>query len=199
MPKRITKEQILDAAIDVLLERGYTNATTKDLAERAEMSEVTLFRRFGNKAKLAVAAVQYAIDKQAFEVSYTGDIEADILSILAFYQRHRQDKQVRLLPLILNEIPRHPELREAIEAPFARVGQMVALLQRYQQEGILRTEPPMHAVASLIGPLILLKMLEDAVPGGALPPFDLDNHMQAFLYGRRATTHQTPEETVTES
>jgi hypothetical protein len=42
-------------------------------------------------------------------------------------------------------------------------------------------------------------MLEDAVPGGAFPPFDLDNHMQAFLHGRRATTNQTPEETVTES
>lgn len=47
--ERETSGAILDAAADLFAERGYKGTTTRAIAERAGVNEVTLFRRFGNK------------------------------------------------------------------------------------------------------------------------------------------------------
>ncbi len=46
------KEKILQAAYDCFSKRGYTGATTREIARLAGVSEVTLFRLFGNKKEL---------------------------------------------------------------------------------------------------------------------------------------------------
>lgn len=45
-----TAERILAAAAELFAERGYTATTTRAIADRAGVNEVTLFRRFENKA-----------------------------------------------------------------------------------------------------------------------------------------------------
>ena len=50
---------ILDAARSTFAEKGYARTTTREIASRAGVAEVLLFRRFGSKAKLfAEAALQ---------------------------------------------------------------------------------------------------------------------------------------------
>jgi AcrR family transcriptional regulator len=51
------RTRMLTAARDVFAERGYAGATTKLIAERAEVGEVLLFRHFNNKAGLFDEAV----------------------------------------------------------------------------------------------------------------------------------------------
>ena len=65
MPKIVPDATIFRAAIQVVTERGYSGATTRQIAEAAGISEVTLFRKYGNKAELmkqAIAAVTGQID-----------------------------------------------------------------------------------------------------------------------------------------
>ncbi len=45
-----TADRILAAAAELFAERGYTATTTRAIADRAGVNEVTLFRRFENKA-----------------------------------------------------------------------------------------------------------------------------------------------------
>jgi len=45
-----TADRILTAASELFAERGYVATTTRAIAERAGVNEVTLFRRFENKA-----------------------------------------------------------------------------------------------------------------------------------------------------
>ncbi len=45
-----TDERILDAAEDLFASHGFGGTTTRSLAQRAGVNEVTLFRRFGSKA-----------------------------------------------------------------------------------------------------------------------------------------------------
>ena len=52
MPKIIEDENVYRAAVQVVIKRGYSGATTKQIAEAAGISEVTLFRKYGNKAQL---------------------------------------------------------------------------------------------------------------------------------------------------
>jgi AcrR family transcriptional regulator len=47
-----TAERLLDAASSLFAERGYAATTTRAIAERAGVNEVTVFRRFGTKAGL---------------------------------------------------------------------------------------------------------------------------------------------------
>ena len=52
-----TEQKLLDAALKVFAEKGYTNATTKVIAEEAGFSENTLFRKFKNKENLFYVVV----------------------------------------------------------------------------------------------------------------------------------------------
>ena len=48
---------LLETARDMFAEKGYAGATTKEIAERAQVSEALLFRNFGSKASLFAEAV----------------------------------------------------------------------------------------------------------------------------------------------
>lgn len=51
------REEILDAARDVLLSQGLRGTTTKEIAERCELSEATLFFYFRNKDEILLSLI----------------------------------------------------------------------------------------------------------------------------------------------
>ncbi len=53
-PKKSTssKERILAAAFELFAEKGFDGTTTRSIAERAGVNEVTVFRTFGSKETL---------------------------------------------------------------------------------------------------------------------------------------------------
>lgn len=63
----------------------------------------------------------------------------------------------------------------------ASIGQ---LLRRYQTEGVLKEEHPLHAAAGLWGPLMVTNMLRGATTDAVLPTIDLPTHVAHFLNGR---------------
>ena len=54
--------EILDAARDVLLSNGLRGTTTKEIAERCELSEATLFFYFRNKDEILLSLIFESID-----------------------------------------------------------------------------------------------------------------------------------------
>ncbi len=60
-PKRrtpaVVRKLLLEAAGGVFAERGFSGATTREIADRAGVAEPLLFRHFGSKAKLFLEAV----------------------------------------------------------------------------------------------------------------------------------------------
>jgi AcrR family transcriptional regulator len=72
-PTSIKDETIIAAARAVFLERGF-GATTAEVAERAGVSEGTLFNRFRSKAEL----FQAAMHPQFAELGWLADLEARI-------------------------------------------------------------------------------------------------------------------------
>jgi len=53
------REKLLQAAIQVFSEKGFRAASTRDIARRAKVNPVTLFRLFGGKAPLHAAVVKH--------------------------------------------------------------------------------------------------------------------------------------------
>src|SRR5205814_2300745 len=56
-----TRQRLLDAAFSICAQRGLHGATTREIAEAAEVNEVTLFRHFGSKEKLIAALFERSV------------------------------------------------------------------------------------------------------------------------------------------
>ncbi|MGB7444667.1 MAG: TetR family transcriptional regulator [Coleofasciculaceae cyanobacterium] len=57
-PRSSTRQRLINAALELFTSQGVTETTTRQIAELAEVSEVTLFRQFGNKQGLLLAVIE---------------------------------------------------------------------------------------------------------------------------------------------
>ena len=186
MPKVIKDEQIFSAVIQVVSERGYASATTKQMAELAGVSEVTLFRKYESKAELVNQAISFIVKETALASApqYTGDVHADLRKVAQTYQETAVKHGLFILTFF-SEFERYPEMVSSIDDPlniFRAIGDLIA---RYQSEGVLKPEHPFHAVATLLGPLMYIATIRRAKLDRQIPPLDLSAHVTGFLEGRR--------------
>lgn len=187
MPKAISDDRILDAAVATMAEHGYAGATTRQIAAAAAVNEVTLFRKFGSKANLLREAMlrELAVFEEAGGARYTGDVHADLQRIVALYQG-LIGRRGRLVPALVSELPRRPELREVMEILQRVIRSVAMVLVRYQQEGVLEPEPPLHAVAGLLAPLMVMQLVHHGSPmqGLELPSLSVEDHVRRYVRGR---------------
>jgi AcrR family transcriptional regulator len=184
----ISNDQILDAALEVIIQRGYAGATTREIAAVAGINEVTLFRRFGSKAKLLEAIVEQEAEKfSTAGIEYTGNLDVDLQQVVQFYQALMQSRG-RVITTMLTEIPRQPELMDMMQTPLKIVMKVTALIERYQNQGALVKEPPVQAFIALVGPLLLGGVLGFAQPQLAPLTSDPAALVQRYLQGHAATS-----------
>jgi AcrR family transcriptional regulator len=181
---RINDDRILDAAIAVVIARGYSGATTREIAATADINEVTLFRRFESKAHLVEAAIHRDLAQTTTTLQApSGDLEADLLAVLerycATYGTHAG------LPLvIILEVSRNPELADLIAEPAAAQLALRELIASYQADGQLVDEPPALAVNALLGPLLAHAVDKQLGISASAPP-TAHALLNGFLRGRR--------------
>ena len=114
---------------------------------------------------------------------YTGDVSADLLRVARMYQGSAEKNGLFYYAILL-EIPRNPDLAGVIDTPMNMFNHVGQLLARYQEEGVLKQEHPLHAVAALLGPLMITYMIRGAIADAPLPPIDLTDLVTNFLEGR---------------
>ncbi|NTU26116.1 TetR/AcrR family transcriptional regulator [Bacillus tequilensis] len=79
---RPTNKRILDAAMQLLVKKGYRATTTKEIAEKANVSEATIFRNFKNKQGLVEALLsQHSPNRSSILEQTEGDLYKDMLHI----------------------------------------------------------------------------------------------------------------------
>ncbi len=184
MPKVVDETRIFTAAIDQLMARGYDGATTRDIADAAGVNEVTLFRRYGSKAGLIEQAIASRLaDTPLNRLAYTGDLEADLVSLVRAYLL-TNEAHGDIVPLILIEVSRHPDLRSSMEVPWRNLDGVIGIIQRYQRDGLLGQEHPLSVIGSLLGPVMIIQMLRRANLQLEAPIVDPEAHVEAFLRGR---------------
>ncbi|MGL5832329.1 MAG: TetR family transcriptional regulator [Waterburya sp.] len=112
--RKSTKARLIEAALDLFAERGVTETTTKAVAERAQVNEVTLFRNFGNKYRLLLAVIE---DSAVFaklvhslvEQANSQDNVADFLQEYAQESLRTLDKAPDLVRSIVGEAGNYPQ------------------------------------------------------------------------------------------
>jgi AcrR family transcriptional regulator len=63
-----TREKLLDAAIECLVELGYARITTTDVAERAGVSRGAQLHHFPSKVELVTSAIRHLADRRVAEL-----------------------------------------------------------------------------------------------------------------------------------
>ena len=134
MPKfrKSTKTRLIEAALDLFAEKGVTETTTKAVAERAQVNEVTLFRNFGNKYRLLLAVIE---DSAVFaklvhaliEQANAKDSVVDFLQEYARESLHLLNKAPDLVRSVVGEAGNYPvENRLALGKGLSEANRYVA-------------------------------------------------------------------------
>jgi AcrR family transcriptional regulator len=184
MPKIINEDEVFKAVIELLIARGYDGATTSALAAAAKMHEATLFRKYGSKVGLIEQAIEHQLSATPLhDVSYTSDLRADLMAILDAYVA-TVEVYGEIMPMMLLEIPRHPELKKTLQAPLANIQNIVHIVEKYQQKGLLKKELPLTTVNVLLAPIMVTAMYQRAVADSTPSPINIPDYVDAFLLGR---------------
>ncbi|WP_090405520.1 TetR/AcrR family transcriptional regulator [Enterococcus malodoratus] len=84
-----TRTNIMAATKKLIVEKGYSDMTTKDIAKEANVNEATLFRQFGSKKELLLATLREAdwIPSVSSGISdqFQWDLAKDLRVIMADY------------------------------------------------------------------------------------------------------------------
>lgn len=184
MPKLINEETVFKAVIALLVERGYERTTTSDMAAAARIHEATLFRKYGSKVGLIERAINHQLSITPLSrVTYSGDLQADLLAILDAYIEIAAEYG-EVMPLLLIEIPRHAELQDTMQAAMANIQRIMQIVARYQEQGMLQPEPPLTTVNALLAPIMVQAMYQRAHADLAASTIDPQTHVARFLKGR---------------
>lgn len=183
MPKVIDVDNLFEATVRVFAERGYSAATTQEIAARAGVNEVTLFRRYGTKAALIEAALTHCLARSPFgEIGASDDVRSDLTAIVHAYEATNRTYGGAVVTL-LTEIPHHPELRNAISALMPNLQNAARIIAVHQNRGHISRGDPLQKLVLLISPLMAAGLW--ARSGPATDVAELDPHVlvDAFLNG----------------
>jgi len=73
---------ILDAAWAEIIEHGYSRLTMEGVAARAHTGKQVIYRRWADRAQLAIAAVRHTLGPLVPEVPQTGSLREDLLTLM---------------------------------------------------------------------------------------------------------------------
>jgi AcrR family transcriptional regulator len=179
----VTDTTMFDAALKVLAERGYAGATTRRIADAAGVNEVTLFRRFGDKRQLILAAIHADIDRFASDgLTATGDLQADLIRVVEYYSDIYQHRD-GLVGILLVEGSRNADVAALIQEPLGAMSRLGEIFAGYQRSGEMIEEPTEFAVQALLAPLLVMTLLQHVTATDAALP-DARTVVQRFLKGR---------------
>lgn len=138
--------KIICAAIEIFSEKGFQATTTNEIAKKANVAEGTIFRYFKTKKDLLLAIpvyLAYTTLPQNLLQAMTGVINQkqetleDFLRALIENRRNFAIENIAILKVIVQEIPFHPELREAIIGTVLRpiINKLGLVIDSFKERG----------------------------------------------------------------
>ena len=174
--------ELLDAALDLFVEKGFAATRSEEVAARAGVSKGTLFLYFPSKEELFKAVVRENISgrfeewNQEFE-SFSGN-SADMLRycMKVWWDRLGAGRASGITKLVISEARNFPDIAAFYQQEVIVPGQ--DLIRRMLQRGIDRGEFQVHdldyAIYSLIAPMIFLIMMKHSLGACGTHGYPLD-------------------------
>lgn len=197
--KEARPDEILDAALDLFVEKGFDRTKVEEIARRAGVSKGAVYLYFPSKDAVIEALVERAIGGLIGEVidqiaHYRGDPRELLRQLMPLFIARVSDPRIMAVPkLVIREAPSHPKLAQMYRAKV--IGRAVPALTQLLRQGIeggfIRPVDPEMAVRSIMGPFLMHVLLADVfeiypaseTPGDLRIPDLLETHMTLLFAG----------------
>lgn len=157
-----TRQKLIDAALQLFSTQGITETTTRQIAELAQVNEVTLFRHFGNKQGLLLAAISESAVFKDFGESLREKASqtSSLHQALKDYASDRLQALEQVPELVLSVVgeARHysSEHQQVIGEYLTQANEYVAeYIATVMEREQLQTNLPATQLASLLNSLLL--------------------------------------------
>lgn len=157
-----TKTRLIDAALELFAAKGVTETTTKAVAERAQVNEVTLFRHFGSKYGLLLAVMEDSarfaqIGKALVEKAVSKESIAEALKVYAQESLQALEQVPELVRSVVGDAGQYPiENRLALAQGLTQANRYVAdCLEKAIADNGWQSRFPAEKLASLLNELVL--------------------------------------------
>lgn len=188
-------QELLAAAIDLFVERGYAATRLEDVARRAGVSKGTLYLYFENKEELFKAVVRTSIvpvigEAESSVAEFDGH-SAELLRnvLLAWWERVGGTKVSGIAKLVTAEANNFPELAKFYQEEVINRGTRMisSMLERGIARGEFRAIDVTQMTQVLIAPMLMLVTWKHSVGpcerGDLEPKAFLDTFLDMALHG----------------
>jgi AcrR family transcriptional regulator len=156
------RQRLIQAAIELFVSQGVTETTTRQIAESAQVNEVTLFRNFGSKHGLLLAVIEEAAvfgqlgENLVRQANQTRDLE-QVLKDYANAFLQALDQVPAIVRSVVGEAGQYPaENREALGRGFTQMNRCAAeYLAIVIETGDLHACLSADKLASLLNEMLL--------------------------------------------
>ena len=190
--------EILDAALAVFAEKGYSATRMDDIAQRAGVTKGTIYLYFQSKDAVFRSLVQESIGATIEGVTAAAEsFEGSTAELLGMILRGigtfvRTDDRVVLPKVMIAEAGNFPTLAEFYrrEVIDRGLGLLTSVIARGIARGEFRPVAPEHAARLCIGPLLVAIFWRTTFGRFDAVPYDLDGlietHIDVLLRGLSA-------------
>jgi TetR/AcrR family transcriptional regulator len=174
-------QELLDAALDLFVERGFAATRTEDVAVRAGVSKGTLYLYYPSKEELLKEVIRHHVINQIAEGAqiireFTGTTpELLALVLRMWWDRIGETRASGIIKLMTSEVRNFPEIAQFyIDEVVAPSNQMLAdVIQRGVDRREFRDVDVVEVVHALVGPLVFLALNKHSL-GACSAAFLLD-------------------------
>lgn len=189
--------ELLDAALDLFVEKGFAATRAEEVAARAGVSKGTLFLYFQSKEDLLKAVVRQNISGHFKEWNETFDnfkgTSAEMVSLCMneWWRRVGATKASGIEKLMLSEAGNFPDIAAFYRQEVVEPGQSLIrrILQRGTDSGEFKKMDLDYAVFSIISPMIFMMLAKHSAAtcisnGASIEPEKyIASQLQTILYG----------------
>lgn len=145
--KEKRRQEILLAALELFVSKGYAATKVTDIAERADMSSGLLFHYFESKEKLYEELVRMGLKGTAYPMEQVCEHAIDffVQFTTRLFSYMRQQPVMAKLFVLMAEAQRNegtPDHIRKIALQVNTIDQFVEIVRQGQQEGSIRTGDP---------------------------------------------------------
>ncbi len=192
-------DEVLDAALELFIEKGFAATRVEDIARRAGLSKGAVYLYFPSKEALIEGLVRRGLSPIADSAlavigDYEGDPRVVISAVLKMLAMRLHDPKTIAIPrLIFREVVTFPGLAEMYRREV--LDRVIPAIERLLQHGIdngyLRPVDPNLTIRSIIGPVMLHIVLAEVFsitpPEGLAIQRFVDNHLSILFDGLSAS------------
>jgi AcrR family transcriptional regulator len=200
--KEARPQELLDAALDLFVEKGFAATRSEEVAARAGVSKGTLYLYYPSKEELLKAVIRESLSIEIAEgVDIVRGFEGTMTDLLIhlmheWWRRIGQTKASGICKIIISEVRNFPEIaafynEEVIEPAEAMIA---GVIERGIERGEFRALPVRDVVKVMMAPMLFMMLHQHSLGAcaatcGRIEPLKMiDVQIDLMLRGLRVPT-----------